>query len=70
NYHSIRQVGDELLIRLQHEPTDDQIQLLNDEFDHLVSHGTIRATRAFDIERRQGDVPDLPRIAFRFNQRG
>ena len=70
NYHSIRQIGDELLVRLQHEPTDEQVAQLNNDFHHLVKEGSIRTVRAFDIERRQHDVPDLPRIAFRFNQRG
>ena len=70
NYHSIRQIGDELLIRLQHEPTEAQLTELNERFHHLVSQGTIRSTRAFDIERRQNDVPELPRLALRFNQRG
>jgi uncharacterized protein (TIGR00730 family) len=70
NYHSIRNVGKELVIRLQYEPTDEQIAQLNDEFHHLVSRGTIRATEAYDVERRQDDHPSLPRIAMAFNQRG
>jgi uncharacterized protein (TIGR00730 family) len=70
NYHSIRNVGRELVVRLRHTPTPEQIDQLNEEFGHLVSDGTIRATSAFDIERRQGDVPDLPRLALKFNQRG
>lgn len=70
NYHSLRNVGDDLVIRLRRKPTDDQIAELNERFSHLVSSGTIRRVKAFDVERRQDDVPDLPRIALRFNQRG
>jgi uncharacterized protein (TIGR00730 family) len=70
NYHSIRHVGDDLVIRLLHEPTGDQVAALDAEFRHLVSSGHIRRVEAFEVERRQGDVPDLPRLALRFNQRG
>ena len=70
NYHSLRNVGDDLVIRLQHRPTDEQIGELNERFSHLVSSGSIRRVKTFDVERRQNDVPDLPRIALRFNQRG
>ncbi len=70
NYHSIRNVGKDLVIRLQHEPTDEQIAELDEDFRHLVSSGSIRRVGAYDVERRQDDVPDLPRIAMAFNQRG
>jgi uncharacterized protein (TIGR00730 family) len=70
NYHSIRQVGNDLVIRLLHEPTDAQVADLGEKFSHLVHSGTIRKIRAFDIERRQNDVPDLPRLALAFNRRG
>jgi hypothetical protein len=70
NYHSLRNVGDDLVIRLQQQPTDAQVDELNDRFAHLVSSGTIRRVKTFDVERRQNDVPELPRIALRFNQRG
>ena len=70
NYDSIRSVGNELVVRLQREPTDRQVAELNADFSHLVEHGTIRKVSAFDIERRQNDKPDLPRLAMHFNQRG
>jgi uncharacterized protein (TIGR00730 family) len=70
NYHSIRNVGKDLVIRLRHEPTDEQVVELNDDFHHLVSSGSIRKVTAYEVERRQDDVPDLPRLAMAFNQRG
>ncbi|MAT06186.1 MAG: TIGR00730 family Rossman fold protein [Acidimicrobiaceae bacterium] len=70
NYHSIRNVGDDLIVRLQYEPTDAQLEELNDRFDHLVSRGQIRRVKPYDVERRQNDHPSLPRIAMKFNQRG
>jgi uncharacterized protein (TIGR00730 family) len=70
NYDSIRYVGDELVIRLRHAPTNAQIDELNDRFGHLVSSGRIRRVAAFPIERRHHDRPDLPRIAFVFAKHG
>jgi len=70
NYHSIRNVGTELVVRLQHEPTDAQIDELNERFGHLASKGRIRRVAPYDVERRQDDHVDLPRIAMAFNQRG
>lgn len=66
NYHSIRYVGDHLVVRLRHEPTDAQIAELNERFGHLVARGRIERAKPFDIERRHGDHVDLPRIRFVF----
>jgi uncharacterized protein (TIGR00730 family) len=70
NYDSIRYVGDELVIRLRHAPTDEQLAELNADFGHLVQTGTIRRVAAAPVERRQHDLPDLPRIAFVFAKHG
>ena len=45
NYHSIRYVGDHLVLRLRQPPTDDQLAELNDRFGHLVARGRDRAHR-------------------------
>jgi hypothetical protein len=66
NYHSIRYVGDFLILRLQHEPTDEQLGELNERFAHLVARGSIDRTAALDIERRNDDHVELPRIRFAF----
>jgi uncharacterized protein (TIGR00730 family) len=66
NYHSIRYVGDNLVLRLQHEPTDAQLIELNERFGHLVARGRIERAKPFDIERRHGDHVELPRIRFVF----
>jgi uncharacterized protein (TIGR00730 family) len=70
NFHSIRTIGNDLVIRLQYEPTDAQLDELNEVFPHLVRSGKIRRTAAYDVERRQDDHPSLPRLAMAFNQRG
>lgn len=70
NYDSIRYVGDDLVIRLRHEPTDDQLALLSERFGHLVAEGRIRRVAPFSVERRQDDKLDLHRIAFPFAKHG
>jgi uncharacterized protein (TIGR00730 family) len=70
NYHSIRSIGDDLIIRLRHAPTDDQIDALNRDFKHLVKQGKIRRTEPFGVERRQNDHLDLERIVLEFNTHG
>src|SRR5918993_1770989 len=66
NYHSIRYVGDNLVLRLQHVPTDGELDALNDRFGHLVARGRIERAKPFDIERRHDDHVELPRIRFVF----
>ena len=64
NYHSIRYVGDHLVVRLRHAPTDAQLAELNERFGHLVARGRIERTGPLDIERRHDDHVELPRIRF------
>ena len=66
NYHSIRYVGDFLILRLRHDPTPEQLAELNERFGHLVARGSIERTGALDIERRHDDHVELPRIRFVF----
>lgn len=70
NYHSIRNVGDDLIVRMRRGPDDAQLADLNERFGHLVREGKIRRTEPFGVERRQDDHVDLDRIVMHFNQRG
>ncbi len=70
NYHSIRSVGNDLIIRVRRSPNDTQLAELNREFAHLVESGEIRRTEPYGVEKRDGDQLDLDRIVMRFNQRG
>jgi uncharacterized protein (TIGR00730 family) len=62
NYHSIRYVGDHLVLRIRQAPSDAQIAELNERFASLIARGRIERTGPFDIERRHGDHVELPRI--------
>jgi len=68
NYDSLRYVGDRLVIRLQHSPTDAQLGQLNEAFMHLCTDGTIERTPPLPIEVREDDRVQFPRIAFRFGK--
>jgi uncharacterized protein (TIGR00730 family) len=70
NYHSIRSVGDDLIIRVRKSPDDDQLAALNRDFSHLVKSGTIRRTEPYGIERRQNDELELERIVMTFEKHG
>jgi uncharacterized protein (TIGR00730 family) len=70
NYHSIRNVGDDLVVRMRQGPTDAQLAALNETFPHLVKTGRIERTRPSGIERRQNDHVELDRILFAFDRHG
>ena len=68
-YHSQRFVGDDLVLRLKAELSDEQVERLNDEYSDIVVAGTIASAKASDAEIRDGDHVDLPRIKLHFNRR-
>jgi len=70
NYDSLRFVGDNLVIRLKHGPTDEQLAELNERFSHLVLSGRIARAEPFKVERRDDDRLELDRISFTFAKRG
>ena len=62
NYDSLRWVGDHLVLRLRHEPTDAEIHALNDRFGHLLRSGRIERSAPLSPERADDDRLDLPRL--------
>ncbi len=70
NYHSLRYVGDLLVVRVQHTVTDEQLAVLNTRFGHLCKRGSITRIAALEPERKENDHPALPRIAFTFAKHG
>jgi uncharacterized protein (TIGR00730 family) len=72
NYHSIRYVGSQAVVRLQHGPTDEQLAELNERFrgpaaDGGVTDGHIERSEPLPAERRSDDHLDLARIRFDFS---
>jgi len=68
NYHSQRYVGGNLVLRLQEPPMPELLERLNDEFADIVESGRIEAVGPAKSEVNDHDVPDLPRIRFRFDR--
>jgi uncharacterized protein (TIGR00730 family) len=68
NYHSLRWVGDLLVVRLQVMPSPAELQDLNRRFADIVVSGSIRAASPFPPERSGNDHLELPRLAFRFDK--
>lgn len=77
-YHSSRYVGDELVIRLNHEIEDAQLAALNENFSDILISGQIEKCQMLDQETEHqqpqpqqvsDQTENLPRLRFRFNQR-
>ncbi len=69
NYDSMRFVGDHLVIRLRHAPTEQQLADLERRFGDLAVRGGIVATTPFAEEVADDDCLDLPRIMLDFDKR-
>jgi hypothetical protein len=65
-YHSSRYVGEQLVLRLQHGLTDEQMQCLNDEFGVMVASGCMKQCGPLEGE---DDHLDLPRLVFHHTRR-
>ena len=69
SYHSIRWVGDRLVVRLLHAPTPDEVSGLNDAFGDLLVDGVIAATDPLPAEVSSRDNLELPRLVMRYDAR-
>ena len=68
NYHSIRWVGETLVIRLINKPTEDEVGYLSESFSDIIESPIRILDRPLPVERRNEDFPGLPRIALRFDR--
>jgi uncharacterized protein (TIGR00730 family) len=68
NFHSIRYVGDLLVVRLRAAPTEAELDTLSSEFADICLEPGIEAVAALPVEVADDDVPDLPRIALQFDR--
>ena len=68
-YHSIRQVRDTLVIRLERELSDGRVKQLNESFADIVETGQIVKTAPLPQEKDEPEILSKPRISFRNNQR-
>jgi uncharacterized protein (TIGR00730 family) len=62
NFHSIRWVGPQLVLRLKHAPTEAEVDDLDEAFADLCLEGGIELSGPLPAEAADGDHPDLPRL--------
>lgn len=67
-FHSSRYVGEHLILRLNTDLSDQDVELLNQDFSDLLIDGRIEKTKILP-EEFGGDTAHLPRLKLHFNQR-
>ena len=68
NYHSLRFVDGDLVLRMHTLPTDAELAALNAEFADIVMSGEIAPCEPSKAELADNDVPELARLRFRFDR--
>ncbi|GAA2005186.1 TIGR00730 family Rossman fold protein [Microbacterium ulmi] len=68
NYDSLRWVGKRLVLRLRAEPTDAEVDELNERFGGLVLDGRIEKSGPLRPERDDVDKLALPRLVMTYDQ--
>ena len=70
NYHSLRFVGDDLVIRMHRPVSEKALLTLNQDFKGLVRRGRIQQiATAFPEEENEPETLGLSRLVFTFNRR-
>ena len=68
NYHSIRFVGQRLVVRLRAAPTAGELEAVNRDFADIVTRGAIEGSGPLPAEVADGDQVDLPRLVLRYDR--
>lgn len=68
-YHSLRWVGDRLVLRLTRTIEDTELVALNERFAPFLVHGPIVRSGPLGPEQAEGDQLDRPRLSVRWEQR-
>jgi uncharacterized protein (TIGR00730 family) len=70
NYHSMRFVGDLLVVRMQRPMTKSHIQILNRRYTSLLHIGKFEQSQGpLPEEENEPETHHFPRLVFRFNRR-
>jgi len=67
-YHSLRQVGDTLVMRLEKELPDYRINELNNRFNDILKNGKIKKSGPFPDEVDEPDLNNKPRLVLEYNR--
>ena len=68
-YHSMRYVGDTLVIRLAQKISEEDLANLNENFSDILAEGKIEQVAALPEEANEPDLSNLPRLKMRFDRR-
>jgi uncharacterized protein (TIGR00730 family) len=68
-FHSMRYVGKELVLRLNHPPSPDLLARIGDDFSDILASGTFRLGPSLPDEANEPQLAGLPRLIFGFNRR-
>jgi hypothetical protein len=69
NYHSLRYTRQDVVIRLQRRPGDQQIEQIEKQFAGINISGRFRVSGPLPVERDEPSLAGLHRLVFRFNRR-
>jgi Possible lysine decarboxylase len=62
NYHSMRWVGDRLVLRICRPLSDEALNNINEKFPDIVREGMITQVSALPQERNEPEIAHLPRL--------
>ncbi len=68
-YHSLRYVGDTLVLRIYQALSPEELASLNDCFSDILVEGQIEQVAALPEEANEPDLAKLPRIKLRFDRK-
>lgn len=69
NYHSMRWVGDRLVLRLRALPSEEDLARLNERYAGIVTSGGIEPSAPLPAEVDDDDHVELARLVLRFDRR-
>ncbi len=67
NFHSIRWLGRELIVRMRHAPTDGELAELESRFGSLARDGSVHRAEPSAAERSDDDGLDLARLRLAYD---
>jgi hypothetical protein len=70
NYHSMRYVRNDLVLRLQRPVPESLLQRLNEEFQDILVSGQFESSGPLPIEANEPQLEHLSRLRFRFDRHG
>ena len=68
-YHSMRYVGNRLVLRLKQAPGEELLEKIRRDFQDILTSGTFRLRGALRGELNDDHLQDLPRLVFHFDRK-